>query len=269
MEKNLSNFENLEIILNLYIRETLFTAFKTLQGFGDSKKISGLNLDNFSQRESLYNNSIMISALALSFNVNSTNFSVINSEKSERYSIINLEKSDKLEKSEKIIDEIPEYIKKNKEQQINLKNNIKQNQIDDIYNKIINGENFTIDDEDTRTVNYSINTNEAENFLILQNENKKIKNKENKILNVQKNKKKDSLITNTFKDEENNINTIIRKKNKSIKKSNTMMDNKYGKKLKKNRGSVFLKDKKEIDRKPQLFEFDEISERSEDSRSDF
>ena len=221
MEKSLSNCKNLDIILNLHIRETLFSAFKTLQGFGDSRKITGLNLDKYSSSGD--NNSIMISAL--SFNVNSVNYSVINSEKSENYSVIN---------SEKLKDIIPIITEKNKKQS-NSKN--KSEQIDSFFNKIVSGEKLKFDEEDTKTINFSINTDVADLHIVNSDKNKKFK--ENKILDIKKEI-----------DEENDKNSMIRGRNKSnIKKSLTMMggnDNKVTKK------SNFLNDK--------LFEFDEISD---------
>ena len=225
MEKSLSNCKNLDIILNLHIRETLFSAFKTLQGFGDSRKITGLNLDKYSSSGD--NNSIMISAL--SFNVNSVNYSVINSEKSENYSVIN---------SEKLKDIIPIITEKNKKQS-NSKN--KSEQIDSFFNKIVSGEKLKFDEEDTKTINFSINTDVADLHIVNSDKNKKFK--ENKILDIKKEI-----------DEENDKNSMIKGRKKScIKKSLTTMgrgsrgnDNKVTKK------SNFLNDK--------LFEFDEISD---------
>ena len=115
MEKSLMNCKKIELILNLNIKKSLLTTFKTIQAFNDSKRITGLNFEEFSEKS----NSKMISAL--NFNINS-------------------EKSDNRESSQKFENQV-------------LGKSEKSKLIHNFFNKIQNNENSSLDLSESLSIN--------------------------------------------------------------------------------------------------------------------
>ena len=228
MEKNLLNCKKIELILILNIKKSLLTTFKTIQAFNDSKKITGLNFEEFSEKGT--NNSIIISALSLN----------VNSEKSFS---INSEKSEKEKKEEKLGSKVTSQKLENQENSGKSEKN-KQIEKPKLKNKLINDFYNQIQDKENLSIDLSINTNQVtESFK-----------EENKT-------EKESLNTTTVEENDiNKINIYIRRKS-TLKKSLSLRENKGGSKGRVRGGSKGKKRKVSIF-KNKISEYDEISEDS-------
>lgn len=270
MENNKSKYSKLEIFFSLKKKEHLLKSFKTLQGFIESKKITGLKLDDIFPADNM---SINISKL--SFNINSVQNSF-----SENISINSEFDSPNFDSNSESSNS--KLIKKNQKQtkKVYEASKFKNNDIliEDHYKKILNGTDFP--DDDNKSVNFSIKTQDFLDYNLQKKAKKdykeKIHFKENKILEEKNRTRKESFNTTKMSiDEEEDINEeISRRKKTVIKKAVTMMNVKKvdGMKMGKSRfRSKFIEKKK-------IFVFDQISnndfsdndfsEKSENSNSD-